>query len=178
MSRSAWLKRTPVVPQESSELWNFTILDNTAFGCTDAALVEKEAELCGVTNFVEIDTYSTKRKKSRAARTKRGRWIFQGAKGNQLRWQGGFAELSQQGCFVLDEPSSALDPDRELELFYEIEDREAGEDNHIRDAYFENMPDVRSSKGCLVQVGTHNEVMKDEDGMYARLYKLQDQIIK
>jgi ABC-type multidrug transport system fused ATPase/permease subunit len=94
----------------------------------------------------------------------------------------GVAELIQQGCFVLDEPSSALDPDREFELFTRLKRERLGRITiFVTHRYFENMPDVRSNfgskQGCLVQVGTHDELMKDEDGMYARLYKLQDQII-
>jgi ABC-type multidrug transport system fused ATPase/permease subunit len=184
MSREAWLKQTAVVPQESSELWNFTIRDNIAFGCTDAALVDKEAELCGVTNFVEIDTYwgdKTTSKEIEGIEKQKWKLDFSGGERQSIALARGFCRSHSAKLFVLDEPSSALDPEREFDLFTRLRKEREG---RITIFVTHSLKTCRASdeilvlsKGCLVQVGTHEELMKNEDGMYARLYNFQNQIV-
>lgn len=175
-----------MVPQKFSSLSELTIRENIGLGATylldrdDENLLQREAQMLGIEKFVGLDTY--------LGDVDRSEKICEGEK-----WQRNLSG-GQQQCialarafirksaevFILDEPSSALDPEVEHKLFDRL-----WRERHDRITIFvsHKLQTCRASdciivmdQGCIVQAGTHSEMLSDEDSPYARLHKLQTEI--
>jgi ATP-binding cassette, subfamily B, bacterial NisT/SpaT len=122
----SWLKQLAVIPQKCSELWDFSVQDNIAFGCHELLgadpnyVIHKEAEYFGVTTIVDLDTYFGDKWNSKAIPDTEDETRVDDFSGGQ--WQAialarTFCRRDSARVFILDEPSSALDPVREHDLF-------------------------------------------------------------
>jgi ATP-binding cassette subfamily B protein len=90
----------------------------------------------------------------------------------------GFCRARTAKLFILDEPSSELDPEREFQLFTRLrKERES----RITIFISHNLKTCRASDcilvmddGKLAESGSHAELLL-HDGLYASLYNLQEQ---
>jgi len=80
-------------------------------------------------------------------------------------------------CVTVDEPSSALDPEGELELFQRLRDAKAGRTMILVTHRFGHLTKhadliICMKDGTVAESGTHEELML-KDGEYAKLYNIQ-----
>ena len=184
----SWLKQLAVVPQNFSELWDFPIRDNIAFGCHELLtadpnnVIDKEAEYFGVTEFVDLDTYFGDKYHSKGIPGMEGEtWVddFSGGQWQAIALARAFCRRNSAKVFILDEPSSALDPVREHSLFERLRQEK---DGRIIIFISHGLRTCRASdcilvmdEGCLVQSGSHTDLLQETDGIYAELHRLQNE---
>ncbi|MFV9506170.1 MAG: ABC transporter ATP-binding protein [Oscillochloridaceae bacterium umkhey_bin13] len=108
-----------------------------------------------------------------------GRWFAKGAELSGGQWQKialGRAFMRESEVLVLDEPTAALDAEREYEIFQRFRELTAGRIAFLISHRFSTvrMADriVVIERGQLTELGTHQELL-DLDGTYARLFNLQ-----
>lgn len=111
--------------------------------------------------------------------TKLGRWLAQGHQLSGGQWQRvaiARAFLREADLYVLDEPSSFLDPVAEADVFQKFQQLI---DNRLGIFISHRYSSVRFAdkimvldQGQIVELGSHDELMAQE-GMYAELYNLQ-----
>lgn len=89
------------------------------------------------------------------------------------------AVYRESSFVLLDEPTAALDPLAEAEIYGNF-DRIVGEKTAVYISH--RLSSCRFckkiavfDKGCLVQLGSHEELLSEEDGTYARLWNAQAQ---
>jgi len=184
ISRCTWLNQVAAVPQEHSLLWNFTIRDNIAFGYEKNNIVEDEAIACEITEYVDLDTYYGDPSQSNAIEgTEKQTWVddLSGGQCQSIALARGFCRAHTATLFILDEPSSSLDPEREFKLFSRLRKEKKG---RITIFVSHSLKTCRASdcilvlsEGELVQTGSHQELLGDDEGVYAKLYNLQDRIL-
>ena len=184
----SWLKQLAVVPQNFSELWDFTIRDNIGFGCHELLsadpnhIIDKEAEYFGVTDFVGLDTYFGDKYNSKGIPETEGEtWVedFSGGQWQAIALARAFCRRTSAKVFILDEPSSALDPVREHALFERLRQEK---DGRITIFISHGLRTCRASdcilvidEGRLVQSGSHADLLQETDGIYAELHRLQNE---
>ena len=184
----SWLKQLAVVPQNFSELWDFSIRDNIAFGCHELLsadpnhVIDKEAEYFGVTDFVDLDTYFGDKYNSKGIPETEGEtWVddFSGGQWQAIVLARAFCRRDSARVFILDEPSSALDPVREHSLFERLRQEK---DGRITIFISHGLRTCRASdcilvmdNGRLVQSGSHTDLLRETDGIYAELHRLQNE---
>jgi ATP-binding cassette subfamily B protein len=108
-----------------------------------------------------------------------GRWFEKGAELSGGQWQKialGRAFMRDSEVLVLDEPTAALDAEREYEIFQRFRDLTAGRIALLISHRFSTvrMADriVVIEGGRLTELGTHAELL-ELGGTYARLFNLQ-----
>lgn len=83
---------------------------------------------------------------------------------------------------ILNEPTSALDPIAEAEIYYHYKDV-LGEklsifiSHHLSSCIFSDRILVLDGSS-IVERGTHEELMKNKDGLYYKMFTSQQNIIK
>jgi ATP-binding cassette subfamily B protein len=108
-----------------------------------------------------------------------GRWFEKGAELSGGQWQKialGRAFMRDSEVLVLDEPTAALDAEREYEIFQRFRELTAGRIAFLISHRFSTvrMADriVVIEGGTLTEIGTHQELIA-LDGTYARLFNMQ-----
>jgi ATP-binding cassette subfamily B protein len=108
-----------------------------------------------------------------------GRWFEKGAELSGGQWQKialGRAFMRDSEVLVLDEPTAALDAEREYEIFQRFRELTAGRIAFLISHRFSTvrMADriVVIEGGQLTELGTHHELL-ELDGTYARLFNMQ-----
>lgn len=153
----------------------YSVQDNIAFGDIERQKDQKEihraALLSGVDAFAKnfTDGYNTKL----------GRILADGEDLSGGQWQKialGRALFRDAEIIILDEPTAALDPQTELEVFNHFhtltKDKTAIYISHRMAAA--RMADriFVMKKGSLIEVGSHSELMKRK-GEYQKMFKMQ-----
>lgn len=156
-------------------IFGMTIKENVLMGRTyeeEDALVEKSLKRAGVLEKVQslpkgIHTMMTKEFDEDGA-------VLSGGESQKIAVARTFAMNSPVKIF--DEPSSALDPIAEYELFKNI--MKEGKD-HTMLFISHRLSSVKScdkvfmlEKGCLIEEGSHKELM-EKGGSYAQMYRKQ-----
>jgi ATP-binding cassette subfamily B protein len=108
-----------------------------------------------------------------------GRWFERGAELSGGQWQKialGRAFMRDSEVLVLDEPTAALDPEREYEIFQRFRDLTRGRIALLISHRFSTvrMADkiIVIEQGELIEHGSHHELLA-ADGTYARLFNMQ-----
>jgi ATP-binding cassette subfamily B protein len=108
-----------------------------------------------------------------------GRWFERGAELSGGQWQKialGRAFMRDSEVLVLDEPTAALDPEREYEIFQRFRDLTRGRIALLISHRFSTvrMADkiIVIEQGELIEQGSHHELLA-ADGTYARLFNMQ-----
>lgn len=100
--------------------------------------------------------------------------VFSGGEGQKLAVAR--ALMKNSACMVLDEPSSALDPIAEHDLFETIMQESANRTTVIISHRLSSVQEADEilmfDGGKLVETGTHGELMKQK-GAYARMFRYQ-----
>jgi ATP-binding cassette subfamily B protein len=174
LPREVLTKRITVIFQDFMR-YDLSVHDNIAFGNIDRYAkresVEQVARMCGVDRFVErmpegYDTFL-------------GKSLFEGEELSGGQWQKlalARALFRDGDVVILDEPTAALDPEAELEVFQLFDRLTQGKTvlyiSHRMAAA--RMADriVVMKAGEVAEIGTHQELMA-KDGEYARMYKAQ-----
>jgi ABC-type multidrug transport system fused ATPase/permease subunit len=183
ISTTEWLKQLAVCPQEFSALRNHTVRDNIGLGFTPLLLndpddiIGKEAQVNGVTEFTTLDTiYGDISSSKTIPGFEKQKWTddFSGGEWQTIALARTFVRKSAK-VYLLDEPSSALDPLREHALFERLQKEKA---ERITIFISHRLQTCRASdcilvmeKGKLVQTGSHSELLLEEEGVYAQLYR-------
>lgn len=108
-----------------------------------------------------------------------GRWFEKGAELSGGQWQKialGRAFMRDSEVLVLDEPTAALDAQREYEIFQSFRELTEGRIALLISHRFSTvrMADriIVIEGGQLIELGTHHELL-EHDGTYARLFNMQ-----
>jgi ABC-type multidrug transport system fused ATPase/permease subunit len=187
-SDSEWLQHLSVVAQGQAFLRQTTIHDNIAFGDTSLLesdpdnLITQEAEAFGVHNFVDLNTFYGDNARSKdLPKAEKEKWIrdLSGGQWRTIALARTFCRKKNATVFLLDEPSSSLDAKKEHQLFERLRKEREG---RITIFISHNLQTCRVSdgilvmdKGKLVEFGSHAELMDKEDGVYAGLYRCQNE---
>jgi ABC-type multidrug transport system fused ATPase/permease subunit len=186
ISADIWLKQFGIMPQAFSHLSDFSVRDNIAFGSPALLerdihnVVERQAKAFNVDTFTTLNTmFGDKTFSNQIPGTESESWTddFSGGQWQSIALARTFCRSDSAHIFLLDEPSSALDPEREHGLF-ELLRRNKKE--RITIFISHSLRTCRASdcilvleRGKLVQSGSHAELIENEDGTYARLNRLQ-----
>jgi ATP-binding cassette subfamily B protein len=181
---TTWTQNLVMVAQDQSFIWNGTVRDNIAFGLRNDqySAVEDEAEACGVTEFVTTEAFLGDKERSLSLPgVELERWVdnFSGGQWKSIALARAFCRKATASLFILDEPSAALDPQKEYELFERLRREREG---RITIFISHRLQTCRASDcilvmdgGRLVQSGSHKDLIKDESGIYAELNRLQNE---
>ena len=155
--------------------YHLSVADNIILGRADvpvdAVKVEAAARQAGAHAFVE--------RLPREYETRLGRQFLGGHELSGGQWQRlalARAFYRGGGFLVMDEPTAALDPRAEYELFEQVRELAAGKSVLLISHRFAN---VRMAdriyvldQGRVVEAGSHDALVT-EDGLYAELFRLQ-----
>jgi ATP-binding cassette, subfamily B, bacterial len=183
-----WHDMIAVAPQEFSQLWDLTVHENIGLGQTKLlqhdpeGVIVTEAQRSQVSEFVELDTFvGSFASFNKVPGSENEKWTNNFSGG---QWQS--IALARTLCrtgaatemLILDEPSSALDPLAEHRLFERLRNEK---ENRITIFISHRLQTSRASDcilvvddGTIVQSGSHTDLMENNDGLYAQLYKLQN----
>ncbi|MEI6420413.1 MAG: ATP-binding cassette domain-containing protein, partial [bacterium] len=159
-----------VVPQEVV-LFNDTIRKNLCYGNFEVCDVEMDsiAEKIGISDFVEKLP-----EKWKSLVGERGVKLSVGQK---QRIGIARAMLRKPKILILDEPTSALDASTEKLITGALEELMKGKTSFV---IAHRLSTVRKADiilvfkdGTIVEKGTHEELLKNKEGEYSRLYDLQ-----
>jgi len=143
----------------------------------------REAKKEGITNFVELENYiGTLSDFNKVPGSEKECW-----RGNFSGGQWQSIALARTLCrtysdsvdlLILDEPSSALDTIAEHQLFERLRSER---DDKITIFISHRLQTSRASDcilviedGIIVQLGTHDELLLDTNGLYFQMYNLQE----
>ena len=171
---SEWFKHTKVLFQDSSQ-YALTLAENVLLGQgadTDVVRVLDEA---GFAPSAEIDANMLSEILSKE---------FGGTElsGGQWKKVGLARALAKRGSFfMLDEPSAALDPRAEYELFMKLKEMMSGVTTlfvtHRLAATINADWIIVLDNGKIIEQGQHEQLMKT-DGLYAQLFNLQASLMQ
>ena len=171
---SEWFKHTKVLFQDSSQ-YALTLAENVLLGQgadTDVVRVLDEA---GFAPAAEIDANMLSEILSKE---------FGGTElsGGQWKKVGLARALAKHGSFfMLDEPSAALDPRAEYELFMKLKEMMSGVTTlfvtHRLAATINADWIIVLDNGKITEQGQHEQLMKT-DGLYAQLFNLQASLMQ
>jgi ABC-type multidrug transport system fused ATPase/permease subunit len=184
---SEWLQHLAVAPQEGAFLRDSTMRENIGLGLTNLLEsdpdneIEEEARRNGILDFVGLNTFYGDKERSKAIPgVDKQEWTnnLSGGQWQSIALARTFCRKKKATVFLLDEPSSDLDPQREHQLFERLRSEK---ENRITIFISHRLQTCRASdcilvmdKGRLVQTGTHAALLKEVDGIYANLYRLQN----
>ena len=154
--------------------YEFTVKENINIGNIknrDINNIEKASKMTGADNFIQRLPFKYDQQL--------GNWFEGGVQLSGGQWQKiavSRALVKKEGCYILDEPTAALDPLSEYNFFEKLK-------SNIRDSIgilvthrFTNakMSDeiLVISDGTLLEYGTHEELIKNKKEYY-KLYMLQ-----
>ena len=164
-----WFKQTRVLFQDASQ-YALTLAENVLLGQGPEADAIRALDEAGFATRDEIDTDSLNQVLSKE---------FGGTElsGGQWKKVALARALAKKGSFLmLDEPSAALDPRAEYELFMKLKQLRLGMTtlfiSHRLVATVNADWIIVLQDGEVAEQGTHSELMKTE-GLYANLYNLQ-----
>ena len=118
--------------QHTSFIWNLTFREIISFGLSgienQESVIEEEAQRCGVTNFVKLDAfYGNKEHSISLPGLENERWLdeFSGGEWQSIALVRAFVRKAFT-VVILDEPSAALDPQKEHQLFERLRKEREG----------------------------------------------------
>ena len=179
-----WTRKLVMMAQQQSFMWNATFGDNISFGLPkdQVSVLQNEVDLCGVIDFIALDTFWGDKEQSLSLPgVESESWVTNMSDG---QWQSvalarAFCRKGSGNVFILDEPSAALDPQKEYKLFERLRREREG---RITIFISHRLQTCRASDcilvmdhGRLVQSGSHEELMNDKSGIYAELHRLQNE---
>lgn len=170
-------KRVTVIFQDFMR-YAFTIRENIEIGDTDHSGDNNRfyyaAKMSGVSSFAEQLT--------KGYDTHLGNLFEEGVDLSGGQWQKIAIARSlfrNSDVLILDEPTSSLDPKSEYEIYKRIEELALGRitiNISHRLAYVKNVDKIYVlDKGCIVEKGTHNELIKKK-GAYYEMYSKQSKM--
>ena len=166
---SEWFKHTKVLFQDTSQ-YALTLAENVLLGQGSNREVERVLDEAGFAPSAEIDANMLSEILSKE---------FGGTElsGGQWKKVGLARALAKQGSFfMLDEPSAALDPRAEYELFMKLKEMMSGVTTlfitHRLAATINADWIIVLDDGEITEQGKHEQLMKT-DGLYAQLFNLQ-----
>lgn len=154
--------------------YEFTVKENINIGNIknqDFTTIEKVSQMTGADNFIE--------RLPNKYNQQLGNWFEGGIQLSGGQWQKiavSRALIKNEGCYILDEPTAALDPLSEYNFFEELK-------NNIHDSIVilvtHRFTNAKISdeilvliNGTLLENGTHEELIKNKKEYY-KLYMLQ-----
>ncbi|WP_020063160.1 ABC transporter ATP-binding protein [Bacillus sp. 123MFChir2] len=156
--------------------YSFTVKENILFGDLKA----REQKILDVAIQSGVDNFVKKFKNSYDTRL--GKIFEEGEDLSGGQWQKialARAMLKEKQFFVLDEPSSALDPFAEIELFQNLNEMVGTKTaifiSHRMFAAKYADKIIVMKKGRIIEQGSHDELI-NIDSEYARMYRLQAQL--
>lgn len=158
--------------------FQFTIKENIGFGNLDElnnlTRIEECAKVSGANEFINKfeDGYLQQV----------GSWFNEGVQLSGGEWQKlGISRLLMKNgdCYILDEPTAALDPVSEYEFFVRLKNNLNDKIGIFITHRFINAKFATKilviEEGEIREYGTHAELIK-YDGLYAKMFKLQNEI--
>ena len=171
---SEWFKHTKVLFQDSSQ-YALTLAENVLLGQGSDRDVVRVLDEAGFAPSAEIDANTLSEILSKE---------FGGTElsGGQWKKVGLARALAKQGSFfMLDEPSAALDPRAEYELFMKLKEMMSGVTTlfvtHRLAATINADWIIVLDNGKITEQGQHEQLMKT-DGLYAQLFNLQASLMQ
>lgn len=158
--------------------FQFTVKDNIGFGnleeLNDLNKIKECASISGADEFIN--------KLEKKYDQRIGSWFSEGVELSGGQWQKlGISRLFMKNgdCYILDEPTAALDPLSEYEFFLKIR-------NNLKDkigifvthrfinAKFANKIIVLDN-GKIIESGKHEDLLKNK-GLYFKMFKVQNEL--
>ena len=171
---SEWFKHTKVLFQDSSQ-YALTLAENVLLGQGSDRDVVRVLDEAGFTPSAKIDANTLSEILSKE---------FGGTElsGGQWKKVGLARALAKQGSFfMLDEPSAALDPRAEYELFMKLKEIMSGVTTlfvtHRLAATINADWIIVLDNGKITEQGKHEQLMKS-DRLYAQLFNLQASLMQ
>ncbi|MDE0399894.1 MAG: ABC transporter ATP-binding protein [Candidatus Poribacteria bacterium] len=171
---SEWFKHTKVLFQDSSQ-YALTLAENVLLGQGSDRDVVQVLDEAGFAPSAKIDANTLTEILSKE---------FGGTElsGGQWKKVGLARALAKQGSFfMLDEPSAALDPRAEYELFMKLKEMMSGVTTlfvtHRLAATINADWIIVLDDGKITEQGQHEQLMKS-DGLYAQLFNLQASLMQ
>lgn len=160
--------------------YELTMKENIGFGNLKYLDINEKlmasAELTGLSDIIE--------KMPKKLDTQLGKWFEEGYQLSGGQWQKialARAFVRDADVYILDEPSAALDPLAESEMFqkfFELTNQKIGLFISHRFCTVKHAKKIIVlDKGQIVESGTHEELIK-ANGLYASLYNVQAQLWK
>ena len=171
---SEWFKHTKVLFQDSSQ-YALTLAENVLLGQGTDTDVVRVLDEAGFAPSAKIDANTLSEILSKE---------FGGTElsGGQWKKVGLARALAKQGSFfMLDEPSAALDPRAEYELFMKLKEMMSGVTTlfvtHRLAATINADWIIVLNNGKITEQGKHEQLMQ-ADGLYAQLFNLQASLMQ
>ncbi len=169
-----WFRHTQVLFQDSSQ-YALTLAENVLLGQGTEADAIGALDKAGFAKATEMDTRALSQILSKE---------FGGTElsGGQWKKVGLARALAKKGSFLmLDEPSSALDPRAEYELFMKLKQMMSGVTtlfiSHRLAATINADWIIVLEAGKVIEQGEHHQLLKAQ-GLYAQLFNLQASLMQ